>query len=87
MAKTTHDNFILASIGIDIGKDVFHIVGFDLDSNVVLRRKIRRFGLVGGFEKLPPCVVGMEACLSAHIISQILRKLGFETRVILAIYV
>ncbi len=87
MVKTPHDNVTIASIGIDIGKDVFHIVGFDLDGNVVLRRKIGRFGLVGAFEKLPRCVVGMEACLSAHFVSRTLRKLGFETRIIPAIYV
>lgn len=87
MVKTTEDSLTLASIGLDIGKDVFHVVGFDLDGKIVLRRKIRRFGLVAVFEKLPACVVGMEACLSAHFVSRTLRALGFEPRIIPAIYV
>ena len=60
----------LASVGIDIGKDVFHLVGFNPDGKIVLRRKIKRLALVSEFEKLPPCVVGMEACLSAHFVSR-----------------
>ena len=60
------NNVELASVGIDIGKEVFHLVGFDLEGKIVLRRKIRRLALVSELEKLPPCIVGMEACLSAH---------------------
>ena len=88
MATTSKQkDFTLASVGIDIGKDVFHLVGFDLDGKIVLRRKIRRSALVNEFEKLPPCIIGMEACLSAHFVSRTLRKLGFEPRIIPAIYV
>ncbi len=76
-----------ASIGIDIGKEVFHLVGFDREGAVVLRRKIKRSALVREFEQLPPSVVGMEACLSAHFVSRTLRKLGHEPRIIPAIYV
>ncbi len=88
MATTSKQNdFTLASVGIDIGKDVFHLVGFDTGGKIVLRRKIRRLALVRELEKLPPCIVGMEACLSAHFVSRTLRKLGFEPRIIPAIYV
>ncbi len=76
---TTADNFDLATIGVDIGKDVFHIVGFDGDGKIVLRRKIRRLSLTDVFKKLPRCIVGMEACLSAHFVSRTLRQLGFES--------
>ena len=76
-----------ASIGIDIGKDVFHIVGFDPDGRIVVRRKFKRLALVSEFERLPRCIVGMEACLSAHFVSRALGKLGFEPRIIPAIYV
>jgi transposase len=55
----------LASIGIDIGKEVFHLVGFGTDGKIAFRRKIKRLALIETFKKLPPCVVGMEACLSA----------------------
>ena len=81
----TVDN--LTVIGIDIGKDVFHIVGFDDNGQIVVRRKIRRLALVQTFEKLPRCIVGLEACLSAHFVSRTLRELGFEPRIIPAIYV
>ncbi len=77
---------VLSSIGIDIGKDVFHLVGFDPVGNLVLRRKIKRLALVSEFKKLPRCIVGMEACLSAHFVSRTLRKLGFEPRIIPAKY-
>lgn len=72
----------LSVIGVDIGKDVFHLVGFDLDGKMVLRRKIKRLALISTFEKLSRCIVGMEACLSAHFVSRVLRKLGFEPRII-----
>ena len=77
----------LKTIGIDIGKEVFHIVGFDADGKITLRRKIKRLALSDTFKKLPPCVVGMEACLSAHFVSRALRQLGHEPRIIPAIYV
>ena len=51
-------------VGIDIGKDVFHVVGVDADGKIAFRRKIKRLALTDTFRKLPPCVVGMEACLS-----------------------
>jgi hypothetical protein len=51
-------------IGIDIGKDVLHPLGFGADGKIAFRRRIRRLVLKDAFEKLPPCIVGMEACLS-----------------------
>ena len=77
----------LSVIGVDIGKDVFHLVGFDAEGTLVLRRRIKRLALRATFEALPRCVVGMEACLSAHFVSRTLRGLGFEPRIIPAIYV
>ena len=56
----------LASLGVDIGKEVFHLVGFGTDGKIAFRRKIKRLALTETFKKLAPCVVGMEACLSAH---------------------
>jgi len=85
MAKNNFDE--LMSIGIDIGKDTFHLVGFDHSGQRVLRQKFKRLALAATFEELPRCVVGMEACLSAHFLSRTLRKLGFEPRIIAAIYV
>ena len=77
----------LAVIGVDIGKEVFHIVGLGVDGKIAFRRKIRRLGFEDAFEKLPASIVGMEACLSAHFVSRALRGLGHEPRIIPAIYV
>jgi transposase len=77
----------LASVGIDIGKDIFHIVGLGTDGKTAFRWKIKRLALKEAFEKVPPCIVGMEACLSAHFVSRMLRALGHEPRIIPAIYV
>lgn len=83
----TQSTVPLASIGLDIGKDVFHLVGFDVEGAMVVRRKIKRSAFEREFEKLPRCIVGMEACLSAHFVSRTLRRLGHEPRIIPAIYV
>src|ERR1700757_4803184 len=77
----------LASIGIDIGKEVFHVVGFDANGKIAFRRQIKRLALLETFKKLQPSVVGMEACLSAHFVSRALRQLGHQPRIIPAIYV
>jgi transposase len=77
----------LTVIGVDIGKDVFHLVGFGADGKITFRRTIRRLGLKDVFEKLPPCIVGMEACLRAHFVSWALRASGHEPRIIPAVYV
>jgi transposase len=77
----------LMAIGMDIGKEVFHLVGFGRDGKVAFRKKIKRLGLADVFRKLSPCIVGMEACLSAHFVSRTLRALGHEPRIIPAIYV
>ncbi len=88
MNSTTDCNVeSLMSVGIDIGKEVFHIVGFGADGELAFRRKIKGLALKEVFGKLPPCVVGMEACLSAHFVSRMLRSLGHEPRIIPAIYV
>ncbi len=55
MANTTRtEPQAFSSIGVDIGKDVFHLIGFDSNGKVVLRRKIKRLALVSTFENLPP---------------------------------
>jgi transposase len=77
----------LTSVGIDIGKEVFHVVGFGTDGKIAFRWKIKRLSLAEAFKKLPPSIVGMEACLSAHFVSRTVRALGHEPRIIPAIYV
>lgn len=82
----TYDIFNLAVVGIDICKEVFHLVGFDGDGNLVLCKKIKRLDFILELEKFPHCIVGMEACLSTRFINQTLRKLGFEPQIIPAKY-
>ena len=48
-------------IGVDIGKEVFHLGGFAADGKIAFRRRIRRLGLRDAFEKLPPCIVRRNA--------------------------
>ena len=86
-AKKTGNIGDLAVVGIDIGKDTFHLVGFDRSGQLVMRKQIKRLALNATFEGLPRCIVGMEACLSAHFVSRTLRGMGFEPRIIPAIYV
>ena len=84
--KTEPNTALPRVIGVDIGKEVFHLVGLGADGKIAFRRKIRRLGLKDAFEQLPACVVGMEARLSAHFVSRVLRGLGHEPRIIPAIY-
>ena len=85
--KAGSDGPALAAIGLDIGKDVFHLVGLSVDGTIAFRRKIKRLALADMFKTLPPCLVGLEACLSAHYVSRTLRTLGHEPRIIPALYV
>jgi transposase len=59
--KMEFDTASLAVIGIDIGEEIFHLVGLGVDGKIAFRKKIGRLGLKDAFEKLPPCIVGMEA--------------------------
>ncbi len=76
-----------ALASIDIGKDIFHLVAFDTAGKIAFRRRIKRLALTYVFKTVPPCIVGMEACLSARFVSRALRQLGHELRIISAIYV
>jgi transposase len=61
MAKIDFDE--LMSVGVDIGKDVFHLVGFNKEGQLVLRKKIKRMALITTFEELPHCIVGIHRSL------------------------
>ena len=56
----------IARIGIDLAKQVFQIHGVDRTEKVLVRRQLRRSQMLGYFSKLTPCLIGMEACGSAH---------------------
>jgi hypothetical protein len=56
----------IAVVGIDIGKNSFHVVGLDQRGAIVLRQKWSRSQVDARFANMPPCLVGMEACVGAH---------------------
>jgi transposase len=70
----------ITTIGLDIAKNVFQVDGIDAAEKVVVRKQLRRSKVIAFFEALPPCLVGMEACASAHYWARELRKLGHEVR-------
>jgi transposase len=70
----------IATIGLDIAKNVFQVHGIDADENVVVRKQLRRGKVMAFFEALPPSLVGMEACATAHHWARELTKLGHEVR-------
>ncbi len=70
----------VATIGLDLAKHVFQIHGIDAAENVVVRKQLRRSQVMGFFEALPPCLIGMEACATAHYWARELTKLGHEVR-------
>ncbi len=86
MTKTSHDSAI-ATIGIDIGKNTFHLVGLDKAGAIVMRQKLSRGQLERRFANLAPCLIGMEACVGAHHLSRQLLALGHEARLMPARYV
>src|SRR5260370_1117574 len=67
-------------IGMDTSKQFFQLHGVDAAERPVLRRKLRRNQVVAFFAKLPPTVIGMEACGAAHYWARELRKLGHEVK-------
>jgi transposase len=71
-------NSAIAVIGIDIGKNSFHVVGHDRRGAIVLRQKWSRGQVETRLANLPPCLIGMETCVSAHHLSCKLRLLGHD---------
>jgi transposase len=74
-------------IGIDIGKNSFHIVGLNSRGAIVLRQKWSRGQVEARFANMLPCLVGMEACVGAHHLSRKLKALGHDPRLMPAKYV
>jgi transposase len=77
----------IAVIGIDIGKTSFHLVGHDHRGAIVLRQKWSRGQVETRLGNLPPCLIGMEACVGAHHLSRRLQMLGHDARLMPAKYV
>ena len=77
----------IAVIGIDIGKNSFHVVGLDGRGAIVLRQKWSRGQVETRFANMCPCLIGMEACVGAHHLSRKLKALGHDARLMPARYV
>jgi len=85
MAKTTQK--AIAVIGIDIGKNSFHVVGHDKRGAILLRQKWSRGQVQTRLANMPPCLIGMEACAGAHHLSRKLKSLGHDAKLMPAKYV
>ena len=70
----------ISTIGLDIAKNVFQVHGIDAAEKVVVRKRLRRRQVLEFFKALPPCLIGMEACATAHYWARELTKLGHEVR-------
>jgi len=66
----------VTTIGLDIAKNVFQVHGIDAAEKVVVRKQLRRSQVLAFFKALPPCLIGMEACATAHYWARELTKLG-----------
>ena len=77
----------MAVIGIDIGKNSFHVVGLDDRGAIVLHQKWSRGQVEARLANMPPCLIGMEACVGAHHLSRKLNALGHDARLMPAKYV
>ncbi len=77
----------IATLGVDLGKNSFHLVGQDERGAIVLRLKLSRAQLAHRLANIPPCLIGMEACAGAHHIGRQLQTLGHDVRLIPGQYV
>jgi len=71
-ANQEEEGMDISVLGIDLGKNVCSVVGLDASGAVVMRRRMRRETLIGLAERLPACIVGMEACCGSHHLGRVL---------------
>jgi transposase len=77
----------ITTIGLDIAKPAFQVHGVDAEGKVILRRQLKRRYVLEFFQKVPPCLVGIEACASSHHWSRELKALGHTVRLMPPAYV
>jgi transposase len=77
----------ITTVGLDIAKAVFQVHGIDATGNVIIRRQLKRRYVLAFFQKLPSCLVGIEACASSHFWSRELQALGHAVRLMPPAYV
>ena len=77
----------VTTIGLDIAKSVFQVHGVDAQGKVIVRRQLKRRCVLAFFQKLPPCLIGIEACASSHYWSRELQAFGHTVRLMPPAYV
>jgi transposase len=77
----------ITTVGIDLAKNVFQVHGVDERGKAVLRKQLRRVQVAIFFGNLPPCVIGMEACASAHYWGRTLQRYGHTVRLMASQFV
>jgi transposase len=77
----------ITTVGLDIAKSVFQVHGIDAEGKVIVRRQLKRRYVLAFFQRLPPCLVGIEACASSHHWSRALQALGHTVRLMPPAYV
>jgi len=87
MGKSISNFSSVTTIGLDIAKNVFQVHGVDAKGAAIVARSVRRGQLLRFFASLPPCLVGMEACSSAHHWARSLIELGHDVKLIPPAYV
>jgi transposase len=90
--KASHDSEepnmqAVTTIGLDIAKSVFQVHGVDAAGKILIRRKLKRRYVLAFFEKLQPCLIGIEACATSHHWSRELTALGHTVRLMPPAYV
>ena len=78
---------VVTTVGLDLAKSVFQVHGVDAQGEVLIRRQLKRRYVLAFFQKLPPCLVGIEACASSHHWSRELKALGHTVRLMPPAYV
>jgi len=87
MGKSITDLSSVTTVGLDLAKHVFQVHGIDASGRVIVARALRRKDVLAFFAQLPECLVGMEACGSAHHWARELIKLGHDARMMPPAYV
>src|SRR5258708_12147224 len=77
----------ITTIGLDIAKSVFQVHGIDVEGKVIVRRQLKRRYVLPFFQRLLPCLIGIEACASSHHWSRELKALGHTGRLMPPAYV
>ena len=77
----------ITTVGIDLAKSVFQLHGIDANGNIVLQKTLRRGRVLAFLTKIPPCLIGMEACATAHYWAREITSLGHKVRLIPPAYV